>query len=427
MPTLTRPLLLVIAGFYAINCGNAQAHDKPLKVFVLVGQSNMQGHAHVRTLPHIGMDPETRPILAEVQNEQGEPRVIEDVWISYLSSGGVKAGPLTTGFGADENKFGPELTFGIYMQKRLDQPILLIKAAWGGKSIHTDFRPPSAGPYVFDQSVLNRLQKQGKDIAAVKAHRQQATGVFYRQTIDHVKNVLTDIKSIYPAYDDQLGCELAGLVWFQGWNDMVDGDTYPFRSEAGGYDAYSQVLSHLIRDFRNDLSAPDLPFVIGVMGVGGPTEKYSRPQQRYKKVHQNFRDAMAAPANLEEFQGRVVAVLTENYWDLKLDSIVARDDEIRNKINRFKKEQRLKELFQATSINKDFNEDDWHVFQKLQQEGQLEEALLERLRSDEFTAEEYQILQLGKSNAAYHYLGSGKIMAEIGKGFAEAMPVRPAN
>ena len=29
----------------------------PLKVFVLVGQSNMEGHAKLSTIPHIGMDP----------------------------------------------------------------------------------------------------------------------------------------------------------------------------------------------------------------------------------------------------------------------------------------------------------------------------------------------------------------------------------
>ena len=31
------------------------------------------------------------------------------------------------------------------------------------------------------------------------------------------------------------------------------------------------------------------------------------------------------------------------------------------------------------------------------------------------------ILQKGVSNAEYHYLGSSKIMAQIGKGFADAI------
>ena len=37
----------------------AQLHAKPLQVFILAGQSNMQGHAKVSTFEHIGMDPAT--------------------------------------------------------------------------------------------------------------------------------------------------------------------------------------------------------------------------------------------------------------------------------------------------------------------------------------------------------------------------------
>lgn len=420
---MIKTLLIAIACLFGLHAGTALAQEQPLKVFVLVGQSNMQGHAQVRTLPHIGMDPATKPILDEIQNENGQPRVIKDVWISDLSVGGVKAGPLTTGFGADENKIGPELTFGIYMQKKLKEPILIIKTAWGGKSINTDFRPPSAGPYEFDESVLKRLEERGKDIEAVKSDKQKATGVYYRQTIDHVKKVLADIKSVYPDYDPKLGYELSGLVWFQGWNDMVDSGTYPQRGEAGGYDAYSEVLSHLIRDFRKDLAARNLPFVIGVMGVNGPTDKYTPQQQRYKKIHQSFRDAMAAPASTKEFEGNVVAVLTENYWDLELDAILARDNEIRNKIKRFKKENKLFELVNEIK-DENLAEGDRQAFKDLQVKGGwLEKTLLERLRAQEFTVREYQILQTGKSNAAFHYLGCGKIMAQIGKAFAEAMPV----
>ncbi|MEZ6042362.1 MAG: hypothetical protein R3C20_17805 [Planctomycetaceae bacterium] len=33
-------------------------------------------------------------------------------------------------------------------------------------------------------------------------------------------------------------------------------------------------------------------------------------------MHQSFRDAMAAPSMLPEFQGRVVAVRTEEFWDM---------------------------------------------------------------------------------------------------------------
>ncbi|MFT4636875.1 MAG: hypothetical protein ACI8T1_000183 [Verrucomicrobiales bacterium] len=387
-----RPLILVsVLGI----CGNLSAADKkPLKVFLLVGQSNMQGHAHVRTLEHIGMDLKTAPLLKEVQGKDGKPRVSEDVWVSYLSNGGEKQGQLTTGFGADENKIGPELTFGFQMQKMLDEPILIIKTAWGGKSLHTDFRPPSAGPYIFNETQLEGLKKQGKDIDGIKAERVKATGHFYRLTIDHAKKVLADIKKVVPHYDPKQGYELAGFVWFQGWNDMVDRGVYTTRDQKGGYDNYSKALTHFIRDVRKDLSAPKLPFVIGVMGAGGPVDNYLPDQKRYAGVHQNFRDAMAAPASLPEFKGNVVTVLTENYWDMELTTLRAREATVK---------QKLKEL---------------QIDKKLSREEQ--KAAQENLRADEFSERELETLEKGISNAEYHYLGSAKIMAQIGKAFAEA-------
>jgi len=38
-----------------------------------------------------------------------------------------------------------------------------------------------------------------------------------------------------------------------------------------------------------------------------------------------------------------------------------------------------------------------------------------------FTQEELKVLEVGVSNAAYHYLGSAKILGQIGKAFADAL------
>jgi len=73
-----------------------------------------------------------------------------------------------------------------------------------------------------------------------------------------------------------------------------------------------------------DLSAPELPFVIGVLGVNGPVAQYGPNRQRYKSTHQNFRWAMAAPASLPEFKDNVAAVLTENQGDLDDEGAASR-------------------------------------------------------------------------------------------------------
>ncbi|MCA9070612.1 MAG: hypothetical protein KDA84_16895, partial [Planctomycetaceae bacterium] len=207
-----------------------KAKGKTLKVFILAGQSNMQGHAHISTLAAMSLDPKTAPILKEIQNDDGSPRVCEKVWISSIGSADEEQiGRLTTGFGAKARgpKIGPEFSFGLYMEKYLDQPILIIKTAWGGKSLNTDFRPPSAGPYQFNESQLEAFKKQGKDLDKIKADKAEATGHYYRLMVEHVQKVLANIKRVYPEYDATQGYELAGFVWFQGWNDMVDRGTYP--------------------------------------------------------------------------------------------------------------------------------------------------------------------------------------------------------
>ena len=376
----------------------AGAAEKPLKVFILCGQSNMQGHAHVRTLEVMGLDPKTAPMLKEIVDDKGEPRVHKDVWISSIgSSEEEKIGQLTVGYGPEARgpKIGPELTFGIYMQKHLGEPILIIKTAWGGKSIHTDFRPPSAGPSKIPESKLKQLKEKGEDVEAFRKDRAEKTGVFYRLMAEHVKKVLGDIKRVYPDYDAKAGYELAGFVWFQGWNDMVAGDVYPERGKPGSYDAYSDVLAHFIRDVRKEFDAPDLPFVIGVMGAGGPIDKYPQEKMRYAGIHGEFRKAMAAPAALPEFKGNVSAVWTDQYWDMELEAVRAKDRKLQDEVKKLVQEGKL--------------------------EKSAEKSTLEKRRNETFSDKDRQLLENGASNAEYHYLGSAKILGGIGKGFADSL------
>lgn len=176
---------------------------------------------------------------------------------------------------------------------------------------------------------------------------------------------------------------------------MVDSGTYPNRTQVGGYDAYSEAMAHFIRDVRKDLNVPKLPFVIGVLGVGGPTDKYGPDQQRYKSTHDNFRAAMAAPANLPEFQGNVSAVLTEKYWDMELTEAKAKQTAIKQQAKQKATESQMTPA--------------------------QEQALVEKLSNESLTERERQIVEKGISNLEFHYLGCAKILGGIGKAMAEAM------
>lgn len=218
-----------------------QAGKSPVKVFILAGQSNMQGQAVADldgkdynegrgTLVSFLRDPAAAARFRHLRDASGQWTQRQDVWVRYkLEDGTVKAGPLTLGFTGYDGRhhFGPELQFGHRMGDLLPNQVLLIKTAWGGKSLYADFRPPSSGGTV---------------------------GPYYRKMIEEVREALANLKTDFPSYDGR-GYELAGFVWYHGWNDGCD--------PQHAVPEYEQNLVNLIRDIRKDLKAPRLPVVIG--------------------------------------------------------------------------------------------------------------------------------------------------------------------
>ena len=362
----------------------------------------MQGHAKIETFDYIGDDPATAPLLKQMRGTDGTPTVCDNVWISSIGCLGdaytdltEKTGKLTAGFGAPEGKIGPEFTFGIYMEKLLGEPILLIKTSWGGRSLHTDFRPSSAGPETFNDFTLSQWKERKLDADVEGAKINAKAGVFYWHMIEHVRKVLGDIKRVVPEYDSAQGYELAGFVWFQGFNDLVDSWTYHNQNKPGGYDLYGQLLAQFIRDVRKDLSAPKLPFVIGVMGIDGLAAD-KKPPQMY------FRQAQATPAELPEFKGNVVAVPTAPFWSEELGAIAT------------KKEKVSQMSYYLNSKHKDHANADGKMTDVQKRE------YLKDYEAKVITLAEAATWKRGASNAGYHYLGCAKTFALMGKAFAEA-------
>jgi alpha-galactosidase len=383
---------------------------KPLKVFILAGQSNMEGPANIRTFDYIGDDPATAPLLKMMRGADGTPATCQGVWISYLTGAEENftlTGQLTAGYGsmwgADStkpgDKIGPEFTFGLTMDKAFAEPVLIIKAAWGGKSLHTDFRPPSAGPYElndYQRKIYYGPKGHGvpEDMDKWLADKKRDTGHYYRLMIDHVKHVLANPKQAVPEYDAALGYEIAGFVWLQGFNDMVDGHVYPNHEKSDRYAMYSDLLSKFIRDVRKDFKAPKMPFVIGVMGVGGLKDQSSSMMA--------FRKAMAAPAEMPENKGNVIAVQTAPFWSDELGAI----DDKREKVSQMR--------WFLNSKHQDHANADGTMTDEQKQ------AFIKKYEADLISAAELAKWKRGASNAGYHYLGCAKTFALMGKHFAEA-------
>ena len=203
-----RVKLMMIAAVLGLMSGIVSpAAAKPLKVFILAGQSNMQGHVNVATFDSMADDPKTAPILKEMRNADGTPRVCDKVWISQVGCAGdgwkdviEQTGKLTAGFGASKDEIGPEFTFGIYMEKTLGEPILIIKTAWGGRKLSVDFRSPSSGKWVANSYIQQKWKQMKLSVEGEEETINKNLGVFYNHIITHVKNVLGDIKrGVWPS------------------------------------------------------------------------------------------------------------------------------------------------------------------------------------------------------------------------------------
>ena len=389
--TMKRIVTILITALFAA----ASADAKPLKVFILAGQSNMEGHAEIGTFDYIGDDPATAPLLKQMRGPDGKPRVYDHAYISYFTGGdtdGEGFGKLTTGYGARENpsedggKIGPEFTFGVTMDSAFDEPVLLIKTAWGGKSLFHDFRPPSAGVY----------PRTPQDIKENRYHKAKS-GHYYRLMIEHVKKVLADPKRVCSEYDAAQGFEVAGFVWLQGWNDMVDYDVYPevpADSKKPRFAKYSECLAAFIRDVRKDINVPKMPFIIGVMGVKG-----TKPDEDIVA----FREAMTAPSLLPEFKDNVAAVPTAPFWSMELGAIEEKYDQV----------EQMRYFLDSK------HEDHPNANGKMTK--RQKEAYVKSFEAKLISPAEVALWKRGASNAGYHYLGCAKTFALMGNAFAEAM------
>lgn len=214
-------------------CIQFGVHASRVKVFVLAGQSNMVGCGSIDHLD----------VLVNCSNASSNEfrdalwngtayKERDDVYIKFNLNHGALSASRTAGY-AGRNFFGPELMFGWTVGDAVDDKVLLIKTAWGGKSLAIDFRPPSAG--------------EG-NYSGVKPVQY---GWLYRAMILDTLDTLTKLATYVPDYDESSGYELAGFVWFQGWNDMLNEDTV---------NEYGPNLVKIIRDIRLDLDAPHLPF-----------------------------------------------------------------------------------------------------------------------------------------------------------------------
>ena len=213
-------------------------------------------------------------------------------------------GVLSVGYAKHATNSGPEYAFGISFERLVDGPVLLVKCAWGGTSVHVPWRPPSLSnaETPIEKATREAANKAGAEAAKKGGFEfkpkqpQTGTGKCWERTMAHIRKVLADPGKYHPDYDPKAGYELAGLVWFQGWND-------------NGNPAYGEQLVTFIKDFRKEVKEPKLPVVCGLLG-------HSAWKQNTFDGHVN--GGMLYAARDADLNGTVDIVNTVKYFPLEL-------------------------------------------------------------------------------------------------------------
>ena len=132
-----------------------------------------------------------------------------------------------------------------------------------------------------------------------------------------------NIDNLVPGYQGQ-GYEISGMAWFQGWNDFCQWHIEIDQKKVGAgiIENYPKDLSAMFRDLRQDLNVPNMPIVIGEMGIGGHDIALKAKDQENHEAQavMNFRQAQRAVAEDKTLRN-VPFVPTAGFWDTRLQEL----------------------------------------------------------------------------------------------------------
>ena len=278
--------------------GKPGAAGKPVKVFILMGQSNMVG------MGDIGPESAKGTLTHLTRTEKKYPWLVDgDRWTErkdvYYYDARVKRGAPLGPTANNGRAIGPELGFGYVMGHVLDEPVLVLKSCIGNRSLGWDLLPPGSKEYTFDGKTYPGYKGtpdwwvEGQPKRAVNWY----AGKQYDDDMANTKEALKNLARIYPAYKDQ-GYEVAGFVWWQGHKDT---------GSPAHASKYEENLERLIDSLRKDYDAPKAKFVLAT-GCGNPgREGFGL---KIAEAQLAVGDAKKHP----EFKGNVKAIDTRDLW-----------------------------------------------------------------------------------------------------------------
>jgi alpha-galactosidase len=241
-------------------------------------------------------------------NKDGNWASRDDVWYKGVVTAGANKW-LSVGCGASSGQIGPELGFGWQVGELHDEPVLILKASQGNRSLGWDFLPPGSERFEAEQT-----DKKGEAKTYVFAGYKDSpdrwekgtepqpinwyAGKQYDDCVGAAKDVLKNFDENFPQWKGR-GYEIAGFAWFQGHKD-TGSDVHAAR--------YEKNLVRLIKSQRNDFNAPDAPFVVAT-GCGNEGREGTGLQIAEAQLAVD-----GDQGKYPEFNGNVKSVDIRDFW-----------------------------------------------------------------------------------------------------------------
>ena len=272
----------------------------PFKITYLTEQANGLGWIVRTDIPGtLATVVKTDGKFPHLIDEDGNWVRRKDVWYKGVVTAGANKW-LSVGCGAGSNNIGPELGFGHVIGNHHDEPVLILKASQGNRSLGWDFLPPGSKRFEHDGYAYAGYKEspaRWKSGTTPKPINWYA-GKQYDDCFGAAHKVLDNFNKEFPHWKGR-GYEIAGFVWWQGHKDGGE----PNASR------YEQNLVHLIKTLRKEFDAAGAPFVIATIGfdgweMAGPHKTVAKAQLAVSGDKGKYPD----------FKGNVKTIETRGFW-----------------------------------------------------------------------------------------------------------------
>ncbi|MEQ2005534.1 MAG: sialate O-acetylesterase [Limisphaerales bacterium] len=257
---------------------------KPVRVFILLGQSNMVGLGKVKggdgSLEHAVKEKRKYPYLVDDAGAWIERKDVRYARVMQGRGGGSMQRLNNEWMTVKTcNTIGPEFGIAHPLGNAIEAPVLILKSCIGNRSLSWDLLPPGSERFEFvikDKAGVEKKmvyagykdRPESWEIDPAKGLKTEPgpwvdkagkpidwyAGKQWDDDLSYAKTVLGELEKHYPGAKS---FEVAGFFFWQGEKDA---------GNPGHAARYEQNLVQFIKQVRKEFTAPRAPFVLATMG-----------------------------------------------------------------------------------------------------------------------------------------------------------------